>query len=277
MRAAAIQMNSGPDLGANLELADRLLGEAAADGCVLAVLPENFALMPEQGKDKARHAEEPGDGPIQAFLSGAAANHGLCIVGGSMPLVSPGIADDRVYGACPVYDNKGKLQTLYRKIHLFDVDLVEKQESYRESDSMYPGDEPIVVDTPVGRIGLTICYDLRFPEIYRALAFAGAELIVNIANWPARRIGHWVKLLQARAIENQCYIAGVNRVGEDPNANYVGRSMIVDPHGEIVIDAGEQENVVSAEIDFELVRSWRAEFPALKDARRGELPVDHIG
>ena len=117
----------------------------------------------------------------------------------------------------------------------------------------------------------------RGPTVDRELVDAGAELLLNIANWPARRIAHWVKLLQARAIENQCYVAGVNRVGEDPNAKYVGRSMLIDPQGEIVVDAGEEENVVSADVDFQKVRKWRAEFPALKDARRGVVPVDHIG
>jgi len=269
MRAAAIQMNSGPDLGANLELADRLLGEAAADGCVLAVLPENFALMPEQGKDKARHAEEPGDGPIQAFLSGAAANHGLCIVGGSMPLVSPGIADDRVYGACPVYDNKGKLQTLYRKIHLFDVDLVEKQESYRESDSMYPGDEPIVVDTPVGRIGLTICYDLRFPEMFRQLVDDGATVFtVPAAFTVTTGKAHWHTLLRARAIENLAYVIAPGQYGLHPDdRSTFGHSLICDPWGRVLAEQAEGNCVVAADIDPELPARLRSEFPALANRR----------
>lgn len=170
MRAAAIQMNSGPDLAANLTLTDRLLGEAADDGCTLTVLPENFALMPERGRDKARHAEHPGGGPIQDFLADAARRYGIWIVAGSLPLVSPAIADERVYGACAVYDAKGEQRALYRKIHLFDVDLIDKQESYRESNSMYPGDEVVTVDTPCGRMGLTICYDLRFPRCSGSLS-----------------------------------------------------------------------------------------------------------
>ena len=125
MRVAAIQMNSGPEVAANLELAGALLAEAAADGCVLAVLPENFALMPERGRDKAKVAEQEGDGPIQSFLSKTAAEHGLWIIGGSLPLVSPEIDNHRVYGACPVYDADGGQRAVYRKIHLFDVDLVD--------------------------------------------------------------------------------------------------------------------------------------------------------
>ena len=165
MRAAAIQMSSQSDVTANLQRADQLLGDAAADGCALAVLPENFALMPEKGRDKARHAEQPGSGPIQDFLADAARRHNTWIVAGSMPLVSPD--EHRVYGGCPVYDPKGRQRALYRKIHLFDVKLPDREESYQESWSMYPGDERVSVDTPVGRIGLTICYDLRFPALSR--------------------------------------------------------------------------------------------------------------
>ena len=154
MRVAAIQMNSGADTEQNLELAARLLGDAARDGCALAVLPENFALMPERGRDKSRLAEQPGVGPIQDFLGEQAAKHGIWIIGGSMPLVSP--EQERVYGACIVVDDRGERQGIYRKIHLFDVDLPDSEESYRESHSMYAGDDPMTVDTPAGRVGLTI-------------------------------------------------------------------------------------------------------------------------
>jgi nitrilase len=160
-------MNSGADVSQNLDLAADLLGKAASDGCALAVLPENFALMPEQGRDKARHAEHPGEGPIQAFLADTAAELGLWIIAGSMPLVSP--ESERVYGACLTVDDNGRTRAIYRKIHLFDVDLPDREESYRESHSMYPGDEPVTVMTPAGRIGITICYDLRFPELFRML------------------------------------------------------------------------------------------------------------
>jgi len=167
MRVAAIQMNSGAELGANLELADRLLAEAAADGVKLAVLPENFAFMGERGHDKIAYAEQPGSGPIQEFLAAASSRYQIWIVAGSMPLASP--EEDRVFGACPVYSADGSLQTWYRKIHLFDVTLSEAGESYRESRSMYPGTDVVCVDSPIGRIGLTICYDVRFPELFRRL------------------------------------------------------------------------------------------------------------
>ena len=269
MRVAAIQMNSGPDVAANLKLAERLLAEAAADGCVLAALPENFALMPERGKDKARYAEEPGDGPIQAFLSITAARHGIWIVGGSMPLASPEIAMGRVYGACPVYDADGKPAAIYRKIHLFDVDLVDKQESYRESSSMYPGDEVVTVDTPVGRIGLTICYDLRFPEMFRQLVDTGSVMFtVPAAFTVTTGEAHWHTLLRARAIENLAYVVAPGQYGLHPDdRSTFGHSLICDPWGQILAEQAEGNCVVVAEIDPELPARLRSEFPALSNRR----------
>lgn len=269
MRVAAIQMNSGPDLEANLDLAARLLGEAAADGCVLAALPENFALMPERGRDKARHAESPGDGPIQSFLGEQARRHGLWIVGGSMPLVSPAIDEERVYGACPVYDAAGEQRALYRKIHLFDVDLVEQQESYRESHSMYPGDEPVTVDTPAGRLGLTICYDLRFPELFRRLVDDGATLFTVPAAFTATTgQAHWHTLLRARAIENLAYVIAPGQYGRHPdNRSTFGHSLIIDPWGRILAEAPVGDRVVAAEIDPALPAQLRREFPALSNRR----------
>ena len=269
MRVAAIQMNSGPDVGANLALADRLLGDAAADGCALAVLPENFALMPERGRDKARYAEEPGVGPIQEFLSSAAAKHGLWIISGSMPLVSPEIAAERVYGACPVYDARGEVRGLYRKIHLFDVDLVDNQESYRESNSMYPGDEVVTVDTPVGRVGLTICYDLRFPEMFRQLVDAGATVFtVPAAFTVTTGKAHWHTLLRARAIENLAYVIAPGQYGLHPDdRSTFGHSLICDPWGRILAEQAEGNCVVAADIDPELPARLRSEFPALSNRR----------
>ncbi|MCG8406903.1 MAG: carbon-nitrogen hydrolase family protein, partial [Phycisphaerales bacterium] len=226
-RLAAIQMNSGADVDANLDAADRLLRDAAAAGCTLAVLPENFALMPERGRDKAAHAESPGDGPIQAFLSSAATRHGLWIIGGSIPMVSP--EPERVFGGCLVFDKHGALQAVYRKIHLFDVDLSNDQESYRESHSMYPGDEVVHVETPVGRVGLTICYDLRFPELYRRLADAEVELftVPSAFTVPTGR-AHWHTLLRARAIENLAYVIAAGQCGQHPDQRETyGHSLIV--------------------------------------------------
>ena len=160
MRVAAIQLNSGADVEQNLARVEQLLSDAAADGCALAVLPENFALMPKKSRDKAAHAEMPGEGLIQSFLARASKANGLWVIAGSMPMVSP--EAERVYGACPVYDPNGEQKACYRKIHLFDVKLPDREESYRESHSMFPGDELVTAETPIGTVGLTICYDVRF-------------------------------------------------------------------------------------------------------------------
>lgn len=269
MRVAAMQMNSGSDVSANLALADRLLAEAADDGCRLAVLPENFALMPENATDKAKHAEQPGEGPIQEFLAEAARRYGLWVVAGSMPLVSPEIAAERVYGACPVYDPEGNARALYRKIHLFDVDLVDKQESYRESRSMYPGDELVTVSTPCGRVGLSICYDLRFPEMFRRLVDDGATLFtVPAAFTVTTGKAHWHVLLRARAIENLAYVIAAGQYGQHPDhRSTFGHTLICDPWGRILAERVEGNGVVSADIDPELPAKLRSEFPALANRK----------
>lgn len=269
MRVAAIQMNSGSDVAANLDLAERLLAEASADACALAVLPENFALMPERGTDKAQHAEKPGAGPIQDFLADAARRHGLWVIGGSLPLVSPEIAAERVYGACPVYDPAGAMQALYRKIHLFDVDLVERQESYRESRSMYPGDELVCVNTPCGRIGLTICYDLRFPEMFRRLVDDAATVFtVPAAFTVTTGKAHWHTLLRARAIENLAYVIAPGQYGQHPdNRSTFGHSLICDPWGRILAERADGNCAVTAELDPGLPAKLRKEFPALANRR----------
>ncbi|MGI9272816.1 MAG: carbon-nitrogen hydrolase family protein [Woeseiaceae bacterium] len=267
MRVAAIQMNSGADVDANLALAERLLSAAAADGVSLAVLPENFALMPEKGRDKALHAESRGNGPIQAFLAAASQRHKLWIVAGSMPLQSP--EAERVYGACPVYSADGTEQACYLKMHLFDVALPDSEESYQESWSMYPGDDLVCVDTPIGRIGLTICYDLRFPEMFRHLIDDGATVFtVPAAFTKVTGTAHWHTLLRARAIENLAYVIAPGQYGEHAdNRSTFGHSMIIDPWGRIIAEQAEGNCHVAADIDPDLPLKLRAEFPALKNRR----------
>jgi len=266
-RVAAIQMNSGADIAANLSRADRLLGDAAADACTLAVLPENFALMPVRGRDKAKHAERPGAGPIQDFLSSAARRYKLWIVGGSIPLVSPD--PERVYGASLVFDSEGSLRSTYRKIHLFDVDLADSEESYRESHSMYPGDESVVVKTPGGVLGLTICYDLRFPELYRRLVGDGASLFsVPAAFTAATGRAHWHTLLQARAIENLAYVIAAAQYGEHPDRRSTfGHSLIIGPWGQILAELPEGDGHVAADVDIAGLDKLRSEFPVLGNRR----------
>jgi len=267
VRVAAIQMNSGAEVSQNLDLAGDLLREAANDGCTLAVLPENFALMPAQGRDKARHAESPGEGPIQAFLADTAAELGLWIVAGSMPLVSP--ESERVYGACLAVADDGRTRAIYRKVHLFDVDLPDREESYRESHSMYPGDEPVTVMTPAGRIGITICYDLRFPELFRMLVDEGASLFTVPAAFTAvTGKAHWHTLLGARAIENLAYVIAPGQFGRHPDDRETyGHSLIVDPWGRIIAEQAEGNCVVSADIDPEEPAKLRERFPALANRR----------
>jgi len=267
VRVAAIQMNSGADVSQNLDLAGGLLRDAASDGCTLAVLPENFALMPEQGRDKNRHAEHPGDGPIQDFLAKTAGDLGLWIIAGSMPLVSP--EGERVYGACLAIDDDGRTRAIYRKIHLFDVDLPDREESYRESHSMYPGDEPVTVTTPAGRVGVTICYDLRFPELYRTLVDEGASVFtVPAAFTVVTGKAHWHTLLRARAIENLAYVIAPGQFGEHPdNRETFGHSLIVDPWGRIIAEQAAGNGVVAADIDPEEPAKLRESFPALANRR----------
>jgi len=267
MRLAAIQMNSGADVEANLRLADRLLGDAAADDCKMAVLPENFALMPLHSRDKAAHAEEPGSGPIQEFLAAAARRHGMWIVGGSMPLVSP--ESERVFGACPVYDAEGKQRACYRKIHLFDVTLPDREESYQESWSMVAGTDPVTVESPIGKIGLTICYDLRFPELYRCLVDDGAMVFTVPAAFTAvTGKAHWHALLRARAIENLAFVIAAGQYGDhaDKRSTY-GHSMIIDPWGTILAEQAEGDCHIAANIDAESQGKLRNEFPALANRR----------
>lgn len=266
-RVAAIQMNSGADISANLSTADRLLGDAAADACTLAVLPENFALMPVRGRDKAKYAEQAGTGPIQDFLGDAARRYKLWIVGGSIPLVSP--EPERVYGASLVFDSEGDLRSTYRKIHLFDVDLADSEQSYRESHSMYPGGDPVVVATPGGVLGLTICYDVRFPELYRRLVDDGASLFsVPAAFTAVTGEAHWHTLLRARAIENLAYVIAAGQYGDHPDCRSTfGHTLIVDPWGQILAELAEGDGHVAADVDTARLEKLRSEFPALSNRR----------
>lgn len=266
-RVAAVQMNSGADVAGNLELAGGLLGTAAERGARLAVLPENFALMPARGRDKSRHAEAEGDGPIQTFLAETAARLGLWIVGGSIPLATND--RDRVYGATVVVDDAGQQRAVYRKIHLFDVDLPDREESYRESHSMMPGDDLAVVETPVGMLGLTICYDVRFPELFRALVERGATLFtVPAAFTVVTGTAHWHTLLRARAIENLAWVIAPGQFGShaDGRSTY-GHSLICDPWGRIVAEEADGNAVVVADIDQQAQARLRREFPALANRR----------
>ena len=262
-KVAAVQMNSSANVKQNLEIAGRLLANAAADGCVLAVLPENFPFMGARGRDKLRHAEELGSGPIQEFLSRTASENQLWIISGSIPLKS--LETSRCYGATLVIDAGGRTKNCYRKIHLFDVDLPDRDESYRESASMTPGAKLVVEDTPAGRLGLSICYDLRFPELYRKLTEMGAVVLsVPAAFTMVTGKAHWYTLLRARAIENLAYVIAPGQHGQhsDGRTTY-GHSLIIDPWGRILAEQAEGDCVITADLDLELPHKLRREFPTL--------------
>jgi deaminated glutathione amidase len=260
---AAVQMNSGNDAAANLAAAGRLLQAAVDQGARLAVLPENFSLMARHDAERRAHAEPDGAGPVQDFLAATAQRLRLWIVAGSVPIQRA--AGERSAQACLVYDAAGKRVARYDKIHLFDVELPGRGESYRESATMSAGDKVVALDTPAGRLGLSICYDVRFPELYRRLQEAGAQwLVVPAAFTAASGEAHWEVLLRARAIENLSYLVASAQCGTHPSGRQTwGHSMVVDYWGRILAQRSEGEGVISAAIDLAAQADARARFPAL--------------
>lgn len=268
MKIAAIQMVSGVGVVANLAAARKLLEEAAANGVELALLPEYFCLMGARDTDKLALAEDAGRGTIQDFLAQTAQRLGLWIVGGTIPLKVPG-RSDRVYAASLVYDAAGRNVARYDKMHLFDVE-VPGGERYRESASIEPGAQNLaVIDSPVGKLGLTVCYDLRFPELYRSMAQRGAEILLVPSAFTERTgRAHWDVLLRARAIENQCYVVAPNQCGEHPGGRRTwGHSSVVDPWGQVLAQREDGEGVVLAPVPLASLRKLRADFPVLNHRR----------
>jgi nitrilase len=260
-------MTSCADVTRNLERAASLLRGAKAHGAVVAALPENFAFMGRGEEAKLAIAEAPGAGPIQSFLAGMARELDLWIVAGTIPLKVD--AEPRVAAACLVYDSRGDVVARYDKIHLFDVDVPGKAESHRESRSVRPGAVPVVVDTPAGRLGLAVCYDLRFPELFRALLAQGAEwfCLPSAFTVPTGR-AHWEILLRARAIENLCHLVAPAQSGFHENGREThGDSMIVEPWGRVLARLPRGTGVIAAELDFARQRRLRQDFPAV-DHRR---------
>ncbi len=263
MKLAALQMTSGPDVAANLEQARGLLEAAAAQGARLAALPENFSFMGLKDADKRSVAEAEGGGPVQDFLASTAGRLRLWIIGGTVPLRAG--ADGRVAAASLVYDADGRRVARYDKIHLFDVDLPERAESYRESAHVAPGAQAVVIDTPVGRLGLSVCYDVRFPELYRHLSAQGAQLLAipSAFTSPTGR-AHWETLLRARAIENLCYVIAPAQSGFHPSGRETyGDSMIVDFWGRILRRVPRGRGCVVAAVDLAAQAGVRKSFPAL--------------
>ncbi len=264
VKVAALQMVSGPDVAANLAAAERLIGEAASLGARIALLPEYFCIMGNRDTDKVDAREAPG-GPIQSFIAGSAARHRIAIVGGTVPLVAPKAG--RVINTCQVYDAQGRHLARYDKIHLFGFHR--GGERFDESATIVRGRTPVVCDIPIDgerllRTGLSICYDLRFPELYRRLAPCDL-LVVPSAFTYTTGAAHWELLLRARAIENQCYVLAATQGGRHPSGRRTwGHSMLVDPWGDVVAVLPEGEGVVCAEIDFGRIAEIRTALPALR-------------
>ena len=271
VRAAAIQMNSVADVQQNLKTVDDLLTDAASSGVAIAFLPENLAFMGARDEDKLAHVEDPGSGPIQEFLADAARRHNLSVVAGSLPLRSP--KDGKCFGASVVYDSDGTASAIYRKIHLFDVDLPGRDERYRESATMDVGRDLVVVPSSVGQLGLSICYDLRFPELYRRLVDQGATIFSVPAAFTATTgKAHWHSLLRARAIENLAYVVAAGQHGTHPGGRTTfGHSMIIDPWGQVISELAAGDGIATADLDTTMPDRLRAEFPVLEHRRIGQL------
>ena len=261
-QAAVIQMVSGLDMAANLQQAQQQLHACKDSGAVLAVLPENFAVFSATQYQTAGQQEASAEGPIRQWLSVQAKSLGMWLVGGTIPCADGVQNPQRVRTSCFVYDEQGKQAARYDKIHLFDANVNDNTGAYRESDSFEAGDQVVVVDTPIGRLGLTTCYDLRFPELHRALRDQGAELISNGAAFTQRTgEAHWQPLLRARAIETQCYMLAAAQGGVHGKRQTYGHSMIVNPWGEVLGQLDTGAGHVGAEIDLDYVNELRQAMP----------------
>lgn len=264
-RVAAVQTVSGPDVVVNLFAAEALIAEAVAAGARLVALPEYFALLSADEHAKVAQRERDGDGPIQRFLSDAARRHGVWLVGGTLPLEAA--APDRVRNSVLVFDDAGRRVARYDKIHLFGFD--NGTERFDESRTIEAGERVVAFDAPFGRVGLSVCYDLRFPELYRALGEVSLILVPSAFTATTGR-AHWETLLRARAIENQCYVMAPAQGGTHPGGRITwGHSMIVDPWGEVLACRAEGPGVVLADIDPLRLATVRRQLPALAHRRMG--------
>lgn len=258
-QVAAIQMVSTPEPEENRRTAEQLVCEAADAGARLVLLPEYWAILGHRDTDKLDHAEAPGDGPLQEFMAELAQKTGVWLLGGTVPLRSqePG----KVLNSLLAYAPDGAQAARYDKIHLFGFSR--GTESFDESRTILPGSDIGLLETPFARIGLSICYDLRFPELYRAMGHCDLIVVPSAFTYTTGR-AHWEILLRARAIENQCFVLGAAQGGQHPNGRQTwGHSMLVDPWGEIGAQRAEGEGVISGEVDRDLMEGVRRSLPAL--------------
>jgi len=275
-KVAAIQMTSSHLVAANLAAAGELLREAKDAGADIACLPENFSFIGLRDADKLQVAEPDGDGVVQAFLSDTARELKMWILGGT--IVIRGATDRRVANSSLLIDAAGKRVARYDKIHLFDVTIPGRDEQYRESTTVAPGRETVLADTPVGKLGMSVCYDMRFPELYRELVARGAEWLAMPAAFtvPTGR-AHWETLLRARAIENLCYVVAPAQSGTHSSGRETyGDSLIVDYWGQVLSRLAKGAGVITADIDLVKEAETRARFPALDNRQLGLPSVGSV-
>lgn len=266
-KVAAVQMASGPNVKANLAEAEKLIKIAVQQKAELVVLPENFAIMGTSETDKVKIAEAYGDGSLQDFLSEQAKKYDIWLVGGTIPLKSRDPA--KVSAACLLLNNEGECVARYDKIHLFDVTIEASNESYTESETIFAGNDIVVVDSPFGKLGMAVCYDLRFPELFRAMVEQGMEVCALPSAFTSLTGKvHWDSLLRARAIENLCYIIAADQGGYHVGGREThGDSMIVDPWGMVLNRLPHGTGVVVADIDNARLERTREMFPVLEHKR----------
>ncbi|KVE03787.1 MULTISPECIES: carbon-nitrogen hydrolase family protein [Burkholderia] len=257
-QVAALQMVSAPDVTRNLAEARRLIAEAAGEGAQLVLLPEYFCFMGHRDTDKLALAEPYRDGPIQQFLADAARDHGIWVIGGTLPLKAP--QPDRVLNTTLVFDPSGNEAARYDKIHLFNFE--KGDESFDEARTIRAGDTVVAFDAPFGRVGLSVCYDLRFPELYRRMGDCALMVVPSAFTYTTGR-AHWETLLRARAVENQCYVLAAAQGGKHENGRRTwGHSMLIDPWGEIVAVRDEGASVVLGTLDPQRIADVRQSLPA---------------
>lgn len=263
MKVAAIQMVSASNPDANLQTAHRLLQQAKAEGADLAVLPEYWSIMGLRDTDKIAFAEEPGNGVLQNFLKQIAQELQMAIIGGTIPLKSGD--SSKIYNACLAFDRHGSQIARYDKIHLFG--FINGEESYQESNTIQEGNDIVSFDSEIGKIGLGVCYDLRFPELFRNMGPCSLIVLPAAFTYTTGQ-AHWEILLRARAIENQCYVLASAQGGtHDSGRRTWGHSMLIDPWGKIINCLDEGEGVVSADLDVDVMQKIRTNLPALKHRR----------
>jgi predicted amidohydrolase len=268
-KVAAIQMTSSHVVAENLASAEALLREAKDAGALIACLPENFSFIGLKDEDKLPIAEPDGNGPVQAFLSKTAAKLNMWILGGTIVIRTND--SSRVANSSLLIDADGKRVARYDKIHLFDVTIPGRNEQYRESNHVLPGRDPVIADTPVGKLGLSVCYDMRFPELYRELVLQGAEWLAMPAAFTVPTgLAHWETLLRARAIENLCYVVAPAQSGLHTSGRETfGDSLIVDYWGQVLSRLAKGTGVITADIDLASQAESRARFPALDNRQLG--------